>query len=603
MENIRDRFAALLWDEEGFLNKGGNTDPKAEEYYNTLTNGDVEGTLCWSDLDYTIKERAYCPCNQHYKRILRMLHSFGKQRLREDKEYIEKLNQAIRFWLTHDFTNPNWWHNEIGRPMNFGNIALMMSGYLEKDVFDGIINLMLDGSMAAKHDRISEWTGANLLWGATNTIRHALLIGDEKLLQIAVRRAEEELVIGLEEGLQYDAVFFQHGPRVYSGGYGLSYAKDLATISYLLQGSEYQFKAEKLDILLFHMLDGVRFMMHRGFLDYSCMGRNISRVGRMRAGIEETLWLLTNNSDIRRQDELREFYASVNGGRELDRTKYFPTVNYLCHHFDGMYVGSKFQNNQTRGAEKCNGEGNLCYNMTYGTNTCIMRTGLEYYDVNPVWDYSKVPGTTARFETDREISAHKDMWGKTLQSEHAGGEQAGDRAVVFELQKHDSISVLAADFAIPHGVVRLGADIKSTRPETLFTTVDQCNFVDGVKQENGAIIHNGIRYTSLDGTFIKSDVKTQHGSWHRNSSSMQDIPVQKQVLTLTVTHNAGDKGKYAYMVSSESVDEPEITVLRNDAGVQAILLPDGKVMAVFHEDCELTFFNRVINGKKGIYIE
>lgn len=598
MECIRERFSSLLWSEE---NK--NVDPKAEEYYNTLVKGDVEGTLCWDDIDYSILKMAYSPANQHNERIFSILKFFGKQRLYDDEEYVDKINRAIRFWLTHDFTNPNWWHNEIGCPWKYGNIALMMFSFLEEDVFNGLVNLMLNGSMAAKYDRINGWTGANLLWGAINTIRHALLIGDEELFSVAVHRAEQEIAIGLKEGIQHDACFFQHGSRVYSGGYGLSYAEDLATISYLLQGTKYQFVKEKLDILLFHILDGVRFMMHRGFLDYSCMGRNISRVGKIKSDIGRTLKLLINNTDIPRQDELQEFYASLNGGDEPDRIKLFPTAAYICHHFDGIYVSSKFQNNMIVGAEKCNDEGILCYNMTYGTNTCIMRTGMEYYDINCVWDFSKIPGTTARYENDSELLAHTDMWNKPLRSEHAGSQQKGEKAVVFQLQEHDGISVLASDFAFPHGVVRLGTDIKSTRFETLYTTVEQCNYVGDIKQKNREFTHNGIRYTALDSTVIDSEIKPQCGSWQRNNTGLSNVEVQKQVLTLLVTHDSGNNSKYAYMISAESAETPKIQVIRNDSEVQAILLSDNKVMAVFHKDCELQVFDRIISGKKGIYIE
>ena len=598
MECIRERFAALLWSDN---NKDAYS--KAEEYYNSLVDGDVEGTLCWADIDYSILRRAGSPSDMHRKRIFYMLKFFGKQRLYDDKEYVDKLNRAIRFWLTHDFTSPNWWHNEIGRPMYYGNIALMMFSFLEEDVFKGLVKLMLNGSMAAKYDRISGWTGANLIWGAINTIRHALLIEDEELFSLAVRRAEQEIAIGSDEGIQQDACFFQHGARVYSCGYGLAYAYDLATISYLLQGTKHQFKKERLDILLFHILDGIRFMMHKGFVDYSSIGREFSRVGNIKPDIGSTLKLLMNNTDIQRQDELREFYASLSGGDEPDRTKLFPSAAYICHHFDGIYVGSKFQNNKILGAEKCNGEGILCYNMTYGTNTCIMRTGTEYYNINCVWDFSKIPGTTARFENDSELLAHTDMWNKPLSSEHAGSRQEGEKAAVFELQEHDGISVLAADFAFPHGMVRLGTDIKSTRAEELFTTVDQCNYVGAAEHRDGEIIHNGIRYTALDNTRLKCDVKTQHGSWKRNSTYLSGTEEQKQVLTVSVTHAAGDKSKYAYMISAEAAEAPNVRVLRNDADVQAVLLPDGRIMAVFHKDCELKTSDRTVSGKKGIYIE
>ena len=80
-----------------------------------------------------------------------------------------------------------------------------------------------------------------------------------------------------------------------------------------------------------------------------------------------------------------------------------------------------------------------------------------------------------------------------------------------------------------------------------------------------------------------------------------DQPVKGDVLTLTITHPARKESAYAYMISAADKEEPAVEVLRNDRNLQAIRLPDGSVMAVFHGDCSLTVNpdGEVLSGTEG----
>jgi hypothetical protein len=98
------------------------------------------------------------------------------------------------------------------------------------------------------------------------------------------------------------------------------------------------------------------------------------------------------------------------------------------------------------------------------------------------------------------------------------------------------------------------------------------------------------------------DAKTQVGSWYRNNRSVPDEEVKGDVMTLTVKHTGGTVSSYAYMISAQSKPMPNVKVIRNDSLVQAIMLPTGKVMVVFHTDTELDADGRIISGS-GIYIE
>ena len=596
METILHRFARMLW-----ADQPADTS-SAEKLYASLCPADAPDTFCWGDLDYTDKTRSFWQPAQHYARMQTILKGFGEERLHRDPDYAKRMIGALQYWLDHDYTNPNWWHNEIGMPLGIGNITILLYPLLDDETVTRAAELVGRGSMATLPAISQSWTGANLIWGALNTVRHALLTGDSDLLRRAVTRAAAEITEGGAEGIQRDRSFFQHGPRLYSGGYGLSFAEDIAKLLYLLRETEYQLPADKIDLFLSFILDGLRHMIHGEGLDWACVGREITRPGVLdsthAAGVVE---LLTRAEGLPRKDELVSFLSHLRGGEPTDMTRYFPDAAMLCHHFHGLYVGAKFMNDRTLGAEICNSEGELCCNMSYGTHTCVMKSGREYRDINPIWDYAHIPGTTAVEESDTELLVRKGWVFAAHPNTCFGGTQNGRRAVIYELARHDGTEALVTHFAFEDGYICLGAGVTDEGGRPLVTTVDQCRLTDDPAVTDHATVHNGIRYTALGGTLIDTAVREQVGSWRRNNAALSDHPVKGDVLTLTVTHPAGKESAYAYMISPADIDEPAVTVLRNDRGLQAVRLPDGSVMAVFHGACSLTVspHGEVLSGTEG----
>ena len=606
LTQIRSRFEELLW--TGNLSENSTRlqkdMPPAEELLASLQPGDVDGTLCWGDIDYADQTRSGWQAQKHYVRLLQILKENGRERLVQDTVYAETLRAVLRYWLVHDFTNPNWWHNDIGMPRNLSDLGLMMGDVLSPEEKEGVTKLVGRGSMATRDDIAEKWTGANLIWGAMNTIKHALLLGDEALLRRGVDRAAQELCVG-EEGIQEDGSFFQHGPRLYSGGYGRSFAYDIAQLIYVLQNTSYQFSQEKLSVYLTHILDGLRHMTQGCGLDYACIGRELARPDAVRVGlVKAAVELLVQAEDLPRQDELRDYLAEMNGEKTFEGTKYFPRAALLCHHTGGLYIGAKFHNNHIWDAEICNGEGELCYNMSYGTHTCVMREGTEYLDIDPVWNFARIPGTTSRTETDDQLLAHRDWWCLPLPNGHSGGAQKQDRAVIYEIAEHDGVETFATDFAIPGGFVCLGAGVRTIggHEEPLVTTVEQCLLQGEVRRDGDAIIHNGVRYTPLGDTRFECVSGPMTGSWQRNNFAESDAPVTRDVLTITIAHPSGKLDGYAYVISPEDT-VPSVEILSNDCVLQAIRTQDGRMMAAFHQACRLVFKDRMVSGEVGAYIE
>ena len=340
-------------------------------------------------------------------------------------------------------------------------------------------------------------------------------------------------------------------------------------------------------------------------LDWSCVGREITRPDALDVGlIKVAVEILLRTEDLPRKDELTDFLASMQGGAQPELTKYFDRAFMLCHHFNGIYVGAKFLSDRIWGAEICNREGELCYNMSYGTHTCIMRNGDEYFNINPVWDYSRIPGTTAQIETDEQLLERKNWSKRPLPNQCYGGKQNGRRAVIYELAEHDGIKMRVADFAFEDGFVCLGVEVerKGDSRAEFVSTVDQCLVQGDTLTEDNSIIHNGIRYTALRDTQIKASVETKRGNWRRNNAALSDDAVSAEVLTLSIEHAEKDRCEYAYMISSADTPLANVEVLRHDCALQAIRLPDGSVMAVFHRADALAIEDKKIVGNAGTIV-
>ncbi len=595
IRSVTERFRNLLW-----TSPRGKLDPSEAE--DLLSRAAVcgDGALCWSDINYNDKVRSTWEATNHYSRMIAILLTFGEKRLRSDGEYAERMVALLRGWIMLDPKNPNWWHNEIGTPMNIANIILMMYPVLSREDIRAALPITERGCGIHNDAIFTRWTGANLIWGAMNTLRHALLVEDRELLHLASRYICGEISIGADEGIQEDGSFFQHGRRLYSGGYGRSFAEEIAAAAYVLSGTGCAIPYEKLHILLIHILDGLRYMTKGGVLDYAVVGREFSRPGALSVGgLRRTVDLLLDTDGIPRRDELAAYRREMDGSQIKASVRYYPVAAMLCHHFDGIYVGAKMLNNTTLGAEKCNNEGELCYNMSYGTHTTVMRDGLEYYDIDPVWDFARVPGTLAVHESDEELYRHTGWERSVLPSDHFGGAGYDGCGIIYERCEHGGVSLYVTDFAIPHGFVSLGADIKCTEGVARLT-VDQALFRGSVTEEGTSVIHNGIRYTPLDTGSLTYECGIRRGSWHRNSFARSDTEVSMPVFDIG---RECTSGSYAYMISSAHVPVPHVHVLCNNADCQAIQLDDGSVLAVFHKPSAITCGGKIIECGKGIFTQ
>jgi len=567
----------------------------------------------FSDIDYTDTDPTSWQPNKHLARIFYMIHHSGEEKLK-DEEFREIIFGLLEWYLEKDpVCSTNWVYKKISVPINLGFIAIMLDDYIDSSELIADLNREIrDGSFSQNGYGSTSATGVNKLDYIRITILHAVFNRSPIVLKAAVNHLKTEKAIQKEEltvnseGFLWDGGFSQHFLRWNSGKYGSEYLESMAEILPIIEGTSAMPSAETLAPFITFLLDGLRYSTQRGYYDYNSTGRGFVRQTKgWVSSYPKFLKVLANCNSLPRINEIKEFYLEACGGdNTLTGSKYFESLCVLNHKTPKSYFGVRGVSDIVAGAEIINGENYLgCFNLSYGTNTCYMADGDEYAGISAVWDYSRMPGTTAPYLTDEEILKYADRSNKKQPDGVTMGTSNEKGGIISETPKHDGLYLKSSYFTYGGTLVSLGSDITYTGTNNnVATTVDQAFSKNPTISQDGLTATNGgFTYRNLDSnTSFVFENKVQSGSMRRNINSVNASTeeVSYDVFTLTIPYNKNNTNTYAYSVS-ENGDDTKVEILRNDADCQAVLFDDETLMIVFHNDSTVEFGDRIVGGKGG----
>ena len=439
------------------------------------------------------------------------------------------------------------------------------------------------------------YPGANTMDIAMSSIKYGLLTGYAPAVKTALNEVSGALKYSLSEGIKRDGTFFQHGNRLYMGGYGVGFISSFLHIARMVSGTDYMFSADQLEPLAKFITEGMRTVSFGSTLDPTVMGRSVSRMNAQPLmGLARTLTQLAEIPGMPRRAEILAYAASIQNDEKQDTgLTYFENAKFLVIHNADFYFSFRGGDNLLYYAEITNDENVLCYNSTFPGVTTIMHTGLEYVNISPLFDYSMVPGTTAVPETDAEIYAHEDATYRLLPGVY-GSSVSDGAAAVFAKTKHEGIEMTVACFATDTAALLLGAGMKDGKGREMRTTLDQCFYAGSHTQEGNVVIHNGVRYELLEGGSLVAQAEHRTGNWRRNNLTLAEIPAEGDIFTV-YTENTGS---YAYSVMAEDTDA-QFEVIVNTPAVQAVRLPDGRLAAAFYTAGSFTYQGKTYLGALG----
>ena len=552
----------------------------------------------WPDVDYANRSRARWSTVAHLNRTRAMSLAWASEGcpLQGDRRLKGAVDRALDHWLRARYQNPDsWWWNEIGVPRVMREIVVLLGDGLTGERRSAALEVIAQTKMGG--------VGANLTWTAELQLHHACLTGRSDRVAEAAAAIRSVIVVGATQGIQDDGSFYQHKARLQAFAYGESFLDTVVQLAWQLEGTPWALPQDRRVVLSDYVLEGLQWMCRGIYTVPSTLDREVSRVGALRtADLRPVLrkWLQTEPP---RQAEIETFLARQEGrGPPLVGHRHFPRADFTVHHRPAFSFFLKTVSDRTLPTESINDE-NLKGRHLHAGDHYVLRDGLEYFDLPPVWDWDRLPGVTLA------------EGGPPLQRRAFVGcvtnGHSGLTAMDYRREREDGTTRLAVRKAWAcHGDVVVCL-IGGWRLDGLeggpCTTLDQCRLRGPVLAMAGAgparelaegrheiedaagILHAGVAYMPLSPSRVALRLGPAVGSWQSVNGGLSGKAVSEPVFLAVMRHGsppaatgfaiAGGVDREAF---ADLVERPSWRVLRNDARCQALRFADGTHAAAFY---------------------
>jgi chondroitin AC lyase len=537
-----------------------------------------------------------------------------------DASLLTSIAGSLDWWLTTDYIDWNWWWTYIGYPGRLAPIVTTLGPQLQTShpqVFDKLIGY---------YDRVYEHLlvnpqggGANLADMSYYSLVGAIMENDvaqiESLIENGFNPVIQVLpVSSLDDGLRTDGTIYSHGPQLYNGTYGHELLNSTLNGFSLLRGSIWDLGDNAIPFVEKILLDGLARMSYGNWFDYNAMGRAVSRQGshtQARAFLNDIELVMGLDPDSpavleKLRDEIR--YDGILKDTGMVGVSSFWYSDFLTYQRPDFYTSVRMVSTRTEYNEKGNGEGLKHRYFGDGVNFTLVK-GNEYDNIQPVWNYERLPGITA--EQDGTTTPSKD-WGDSGRSSYAGSVNDGDIAFAAMRLDHDGVTAWKSWFLSGDKIMALGSDINGSETVSpVYTTLNQkikspvgdaTYSQSGVESSLGLgqsasvngdtwVWEGDIGYVIPAGSGIaKIDTTNKSGKWS-DLGTGSSTSVSANVFTLALDHGTKpfDQG-YQYTVlpgadlatTREFAQNPTVQVIANSKTVHAVHdLEKGKSAVAF----------------------
>ncbi|MDR2040448.1 MAG: chloramphenicol resistance protein, partial [Bacteroidales bacterium] len=394
-------------------------------YMNSLS---ADGS--WSDIYYANNAQTDWTPISHLDRLKTMVlaYTLPASSYNGNTELYTKIALALTYWYDRHPTSTNWYMQQIASPQRVGILLILMRGgttRLPSDLENKLLNRMASEGGRPDQDG-SQGTGANKLDIATHWVYRGCLTGNESVLSFGVQQVYYPLILTTDEGLQHDFSYQQHGKQLYIGGYGDVVISGTVNMALYTEGTPYALPDDKLELLSDYTRKTYLPVIRGQYFLYNVSGRSLSRQGALfQSGFTSTIAGL-KTIDPEHTSEYDAAISRLNGsqtagyGLQPVNTHYWRS-DYTLHTRPGFSFDVRMVSSRTLRNENGNGENIKGYFLSDGA-TDIALKGDEYVDIFPVWDWTKIPGTTA---PEMALIPRPAEWGTAGNASFAGGVSDG----------------------------------------------------------------------------------------------------------------------------------------------------------------------------------
>ena len=574
----------------------------------------------WENIDYADRHSVDADGWQphiHFSNLAQMAvaYSMPGNACYKDPALLDKIRKSLEFihaWIGDplvysDKKHPNrrdldnWWWTQLGDAQKMMVALLLVKDDLPFDDIKRYSTFLIDrtgdpsylGMNLASAAEITLYKGcieddAQLVYKGFSAYASILRLVDTKFPIKAAERTGE--------GFQHDYSFHQHRRQLQNGSYGFDLIPALTHSMLFAQGTSFDvaFTAENRSVFSKGILEGHLLLSYRGTMDFGCKGRSM-----VKKGFDETLIGKIKKVDPQQAAIYERWGEHVAAAGDFPATgnKYFWDSNIMTHHGKQYYMSAKIQSVRNVGTESINQENQKGRNLPKGA-TNILVTGDEYVGIYPVWDWTRIPGTTAIMDASGAYLPDGYLYAL---NEFGGGVTDGVSGVVAyvdgkdEAKYNDHLTAKKAYFFMDDFMLCLGTAIQDDSSFPVATSVNQCLQDGHIYYGNGhgeklldvsattsdaAWVHHGeVGYLFPSASEITIQGKKQTGSWKSISGTQSDEPIEKDVFSLWINHGANPGNAcYQYAVlpnktraetAALSQDFPFI-VVRNDSMAQGV---------------------------------
>jgi chondroitin AC lyase len=581
----------------------------------------------WPDVPVDYSPTPGLPAEEHLARIgqLALAWAHPASPLHQDAELLADLTRALRHWQERDPLSANWWFNSIGVPLHLAPVLALLADALSADLAGWIaqrlrrayrdgqfwihgLDIRPDGT-SPHADFPKPSTGQNTIWMARAALLAADYETDADLARVATAAILNELRIQPfgTEGIQADLSFHQHGPLLYTNGYGRNFAADLAEIAWLVHDTPHAFPAEKLALLADYIAVGHGWTWWGPYFDFGANGREISRANDFPAAARifaARVGLLAEVLPKRAAPlhalsaTLRSEVAPASGPALGNR--YFYRSDWMVHRCRAFFASVRLTSDRIRATETGNGE-NLLGGFLGDGVVQFLRRGDEYLPIVPLWNWRQLPGLSI---AQNNAPPPQFIWGRGAEglTPWAAGASDGEVGVAAFRSLREGVEIWKSWFFVGDTVTCLGAGLHAPHATApIVTTLDQrASPADPVVASPGEhpawVWHDGLAYI-----FEPDNAPVRVSREHRIGDSAvinSGLPARRyaaDIFTLALDHGpAPGNGAYAYHVAlAETPDAiaalPRPRIVANTATIQAVADPSGtRWLAAFHAPGEIT---------------
>lgn len=531
----------------------------------------------------------------------------------KDKNILRGVLSGLEFWSESDFNCWNWWYNEIKEPQVIGlTLIVLRKGQerLDKNIED---KLLL--RIAEKGGTPSRYTGANKTDIALHWLYRACLKENKALLKDAVYHAYETIKFApFREGLQPDYSFFQHNTQFYVGGYGEEFLRGILQFAYYTNKTDYALDSTRLDIIVNFALHSYFNLIRGQYFFMNAIGRSMSRedASLAKRSTRYANYLIKIDPHLGNKKVYKNIISRLENKNSADKNIKNKNItyyigDYVAHIRSKYSVGIRTVSLRTMRSEHGNRENTKTYFLSDGSMHVSLQ-GDEYYNIFPIWDWSRIPGVTNPHYEFKDIPETKSGITRGTQKLVGGASDSLYSVNTYYLNDHYkgiNTSAYKSWFFFDDEVICLGSDISSSSELPINTTVNQSwldgdvtacavndkfsTLPEGIHSFNKNlkwVLHNDIGYVFPSGGKLMLKNIEERGSWKKLNTTQSNREIVGKVFTLWFDHGIKPLNqKYAYIIVPNITNTSEM--LKYDVNNINIVSNTDSLQAVYHTKLDI----------------